>query len=86
MMIELGNPKREIMSCKKLTACLEPILARGLALIHLVNLSITTHGWVKPPRAFLKGPKRSRPHIAKSHITRMVWRSWAGAWIYLTKC
>jgi hypothetical protein len=53
--------KQKMMSWLKFTACLELIFARGLASIHLVNLSSVTSRWVKPPGAFLKGPKRSRP-------------------------
>jgi hypothetical protein len=48
----------KIMSWTKLAFCLEPILAKSLASIHLVNLSIMTSRWVKPPSTFLKGPKR----------------------------
>jgi hypothetical protein len=42
----------------------------GLALIYLVNMSTMTSRWMKPPGAFLKGPKRYRPHMAKDHVTR----------------
>jgi hypothetical protein len=62
-----------------------PILAMGLALIHLVNLSTMISRWVKSPGAFLKGPKRSRPHTTKGHVMGMVWSSWAGTWICLAK-
>jgi hypothetical protein len=41
----------------------------GLALIYLVNMSTMTSRWMKPPGAFLKGPKRYRPHMAKDHVT-----------------
>jgi hypothetical protein len=61
------------------------IIARGLALIHLVNLSITTSRWVKPSNAFLKGPKRSKPHKVNDHVMGMVWSFWVGAWICLMK-
>jgi hypothetical protein len=80
-----GTQKQKIMSWTKITTYLELIFARGLALIHLVNLSIATSRWVKPPGTFLKGPKRSRPHMANGHVTEIVWSSWAGAWIFLTK-
>jgi hypothetical protein len=69
----------------KLTACLESILAKDLASIHLVNLSTVTSKWVKPPGDFLKGLKRSRPHTAKGHVMGMVWSSWASTWIYPAK-
>jgi hypothetical protein len=71
-MMELGTLKRKIISWTKLIAYLEPILARGLASIHLVNLSPMTSRWVKPLGAFLKGPKRSKPHTANDHVTGMV--------------
>jgi hypothetical protein len=38
----VGDSKQKTMSWTKLTSCLEPILAKGLALIYLVNLSIMT--------------------------------------------
>jgi hypothetical protein len=82
---KLGTLKQEIISWTKLTACLEPILAKGLALIHLVNLSPVTSMWVKPLGAFLKGPKRSRPHTANDLVMGMVWSSWAGVCICLVK-
>jgi hypothetical protein len=85
VMMELGTLKRKIISWIKLTACLKLILARGLASIHLVNLSPVTSRWVKPLSAFLKGSKRSRPHIANGHVTGMVWSSWAGVCICLAK-
>jgi hypothetical protein len=83
VLIELGTPKQKTMSWTKLTACLEPILAKGLALIHLVNLSTMRSRWLKPPGAFLKGPKRSWPHPVKGCKMGMVWSPWAGAWICL---
>jgi hypothetical protein len=49
------------------------------------NLSTTTSRWVKHSGAFLMGPRRSRPHTANGHVTRMVWSSWARAWICLAK-
>jgi hypothetical protein len=55
MMIELGTPKWKMMSRMKSTACLEPILARGFASIHLVNLSTAMSRWVKPPKHLLGG-------------------------------
>jgi hypothetical protein len=62
-----------------------PILARGPTPIHLVNLSTMTSRWVKPSVAFLKGPRRSRPHTANEHIMGIVWSSWFRAWICLVK-
>jgi hypothetical protein len=71
-MIELGTPKKKIMSCPKLTTCLELILAKGLASIHLVNLLTVTSKWVKPPGTFLRGPKGSRPYTTKYYVMGMV--------------
>jgi hypothetical protein len=57
-MIELGTPKQKMMSCMKSTTCLEPILARGLASTHLVNLSIMRSRWVQPPGCFFEEPQK----------------------------
>jgi hypothetical protein len=72
VMMELGTPKWKMMSWTKFTACLEPILARGLASIYLVNLSIMMSRWVKPLGAFLNGPKKSRTHMTNIHVMGMV--------------
>jgi hypothetical protein len=85
VVIELGTPKHKTMPWTKLTTCLEPILATDIASIHIVNLSIATRKWVKHPGAFLKGPKRSRPHTAKGHVTGMVWSSLVGVWTCLAR-
>jgi hypothetical protein len=85
VMMELGTPKQKMMSWMKFTACLEPILARGFASIHLVNLSTVTSRWVKPLGTFLKGPRRSKSHMANGHVMGIIWSSWAGAWICLVK-
>jgi hypothetical protein len=79
VMIELGTPKQYTMSWTKVTDYLEPILDKGLALIHLVNLSTVSSRWVKPLDTFLKGPKWSRPYTTKGHVMGVVWISWAGA-------
>jgi hypothetical protein len=73
VMVEFGTPKWKMMPWTKLTTSLEPILAKGLASIYLVNLLTMTSRWVKPPGAFLKSLKRSRPHTAKGHVMGMVW-------------
>jgi hypothetical protein len=49
---KVRDPKQKMLSWMKSTACLEPILARGFASMHLVNLSTTTIKWVKPPGVF----------------------------------
>jgi hypothetical protein len=63
----------------KSTACLGLILARGIASIHLVILSTAISRWVEPLGAFLKGPKRSRPHTVNDYVMGIIWSSWAGA-------
>jgi hypothetical protein len=85
VMMELGTPKQKMMSCMKFTTYLDPILARFFALIHLVNLLTALSRWVKPSSAFLKGPRRSRPHTTNYHVMGIVWSSWARAWICLAK-
>jgi hypothetical protein len=49
-------------------------LAIGLYLIHLVNLSIATKTWVKPPGAVVKGPIISRLQQANGQDDGMVMR------------
>jgi hypothetical protein len=61
VMMELGTPKQKMLFWIKSMACLEPILARGFASTHLVNLSIAMSRWVKPLGAFLKGPEGPNP-------------------------
>ncbi|RCV32793.1 hypothetical protein SETIT_7G031300v2 [Setaria italica] len=78
VMMELGIPKRWMMSVKNCTACSDLICATGRASIHLENLSTATSRWVKPPGAFLKGPTRSSPQTAKGHVMGIVWSACAG--------
>jgi hypothetical protein len=66
-----------MMFWMKSTACLEPILARGFASTYLVNLSTMMSRWVKPPGAFRKGPRRSKPHTANDQVLGIVWSTWA---------
>jgi hypothetical protein len=84
VILVLGTPKQKMMSYRKLTACLELILARGLASIHIVNMLTMTSKCMNPSGAVLKGPKRSKPQTAKGHVTGILWRSWAGVCIHLT--
>jgi hypothetical protein len=79
VMIELGTPKQKMMSWMTFTAYLEPILAKGFALTHLVNLSTVMSRWVKPSGAFLKGRRRSKPHTVKGQVMGIIWSSWAEA-------
>jgi hypothetical protein len=74
-MMELGTLKGKMMSWMKSTVCLEPILVRDFASIHLVNLSTVTSRRVKPSGAFLKGPRRSRLHMANDQVMGIVWSS-----------
>jgi hypothetical protein len=60
VMMVLGKPKRCKISEMKLTTGSGMSLAIGLYSIHLVNLSIATRTWVKPPGAVVKGPIMSR--------------------------
>jgi hypothetical protein len=39
----------------------------------------------QPSNAFLKGPKRSKPHKVNDHVMGMVWSFWVRAWICLMK-
>jgi hypothetical protein len=40
------DPKQKMMSWMKSMTCLDPILTRGFASIHLLNLSTTMSKWV----------------------------------------
>jgi hypothetical protein len=61
-----------MMSCTKSMACMELILARGITTIHFINLLTATSRWVKPLGAFLKGPRRSRPHMVNNLVMGIV--------------
>jgi hypothetical protein len=73
------DPETENDVLDETMAFLEKILAWCLTSIHLVNLSTAMSRWVRPSGAFLKDPRRSRPHMANDHVMRIVWSSWAGA-------
>jgi hypothetical protein len=80
------DPKAENNVLDKIYRVLGADLSRGpFASIRLVNLSTATSRWVKPPSAFLKGPKKSRLHTTNDLVMGMVWSSWARAWIWLVK-
>jgi hypothetical protein len=49
--------------------------SQGFASTHLVNLSTATSRWVKPQGTFLKGLRRSRPHMVKGQVMGIVWSS-----------
>ena len=82
MMIEFGTPNLWIMSVKNCIAYSDLILAMGRASIHLLNLSIATNKWVKPPGAFYNGPMRCSPHTAKGHVMGMVCRTCAARCVF----
>jgi hypothetical protein len=44
----------------------------GLALIHLVNLSMATNRWSKFPGVFGSFPTKSSPRMAKGHVIGIV--------------
>jgi hypothetical protein len=60
-------------------ACLEPILARGFASTHLVNLLTVMSKCVNPPGAFMKGSRRSNLHTANGLVMGIIWSAWARA-------
>jgi hypothetical protein len=47
-------------------------LAKGFTLTHLVNLSTMVSMWVKPPDAFLKGPRRLKPRMVKGQVMGII--------------
>jgi hypothetical protein len=59
-MMVFGKPKRCRMSKTKSMTLSGVSLVIGLYSIHLVNLSIATNVWVKPPGAVVNGPIISR--------------------------
>jgi hypothetical protein len=46
--------------------------SQGFTSIHLVNISTMMSRWVKPLDAFLKGPRRSRPHMMNDQVMGIV--------------
>jgi hypothetical protein len=78
VMMVFGKLKRcKILEMKSTTRS-GVSLPIGLYSIHLVNLSIATNKWVKPPGAIVKGPIISRLQQAKGQDGGMVMRLWAG--------
>jgi hypothetical protein len=61
MMMQLGTPKRWMMSMKNSAACSNLMLVTGQASIHLENLSTATSKWVNPPVIFFRGPTKLGP-------------------------
>jgi hypothetical protein len=68
VMMVFGKPKRSKISEMKSTIRSGMSLAIGLYSIHVVNLSIVTNTWVKPPGAFVKGPIISRLQQANGQV------------------
>src|SRR5438132_11119360 len=60
------------MSWKNSFALAAMIVATGLALSHLVNLSMAMKRCVKPPGALCRGPTMLRPQTANGQVIRMV--------------
>jgi hypothetical protein len=85
VMMVFGKPKRCRMSEMKSTTLSGMSLVISLYSIHLVNLSIATNTWVKPPGAVVNGPIKSRLQQANDHDVDMVIRLWAGMWGCLPK-
>jgi hypothetical protein len=81
----VGDPKAEDIVLEKAYHLFGADLGQGPSLDSLSELVDHKNKWVNPSRAFLKGPKRSRPNTAKGHMMGMVWSSWTCAWTCLTK-
>jgi hypothetical protein len=75
MMMLFGKPKRCTISEMKSTTLSRVSLVIGLYSIHLVNLSIATNTWVKPPGAVVNGPIILR--LQQANGQGMVIRLWA---------
>jgi hypothetical protein len=67
VMMVFGKPKRCKISEMKSTTRSGVSLAIGLYSIHLVNLSIATNTWVKPPGAVVKGPIKSKSRLQQAN-------------------
>jgi hypothetical protein len=72
MMMQLGTPKRWMMSVKNSTACSDLMLVIGRASIYLENLSMMTSKWVKPPVVLFRGPTKSSPQMANGHVMGII--------------
>jgi hypothetical protein len=72
--MDLGTPKRWMMSVKNASVGSDLMFARGQTLIHLENLSMATSRCVKPLGAFYRGPTWSNPHTMKGQVTGIVCR------------
>ena len=75
MMIVFMTPYRFITSLMNSTAASELAVATGLALIHLVNLSIMINKWSKPLGLGGSFLTRSSPQMVKGHVIGIVWSS-----------
>jgi hypothetical protein len=73
--MQLGTPKRWMMSVKNGAAFSDLTLVTGRASIHLENLSTMMSKWVKPPVVFFRGPTKSSPQTANGHVMGIVYRA-----------
>jgi hypothetical protein len=73
-MMVFGKPKRCKMSEMKSTTLSGVSLVIGFYSNHLVNLSIATNTWVKPPSTVVNGPIISMLQQANSQDGGMVIR------------
>jgi hypothetical protein len=74
VMMQLGTPKRWMMSVKNSVACSDQTLVMGRALIHLENLSMATSKWVKPLVVLFRGPTKLSPQTVNDHVMGMICR------------
>ena len=75
MMIVFMTPYQFITYLLNSTTASKLVVAIGLALIHLVSLSIMTNKWSKPPGEGGSFLTRSSPQTAKGHVIGIVWSS-----------
>src|SRR4051812_20990413 len=78
VMMLLGTPYLHTMSAMNLTVVGPSSFLTGRASIHLVNLSMATRRWVRPPLAFLNGPTMSSSQTANDHVIGIVLSADAG--------
>jgi hypothetical protein len=71
----IRNPKRWTMSVKNSTTCSDLMLVIEWASMHLENSSMATSKWVKPPVVLFRGPTKSSPQTAYSHVMGIVYRA-----------
>ena len=83
VMTVFGTPKRQTSPLKNLTAdCVVTFLTASTS-SHIVNLSIATYKYSKPPIARGKGPRISSPQTENGHDKGVFCRAWANKWMFL---